>query len=92
MVQSRRDQLQAYKFSVGRLVRAAMAGDVGTGETPLRRSGLGVTVGVALSVLLCLGAVVFGLISPAPSTGRVEVWASRAAIFSSSAGGGGPLR
>jgi type VII secretion protein EccB len=67
-VQSRRDHLQAYQFSVGRLVRAVASGDAGAGEVPFRRSNLGVQIGVAIGVLLSGGAVVFGLISPAAST------------------------
>jgi type VII secretion protein EccB len=67
-MQSRRDHLQAYQFSVGRLVRAVAAGDAGAGEAPFRRSNLGVIVGTALAVLLSGGAVVYGLISPAASS------------------------
>jgi type VII secretion protein EccB len=75
-VQSRRDHLQAYQFSVGRLVRAVAIGDAGAGEVPFRRSNLGVQIGVVLGVLLSGGAVVFGLISPAPST----AWRTNGAI------------
>lgn len=67
-MQSRRDLLQAYQFSVGRLVRAVASGDAGAGEVPFRRSNLGVQIGVAIGVLLSGGAVIFGLISPAAST------------------------
>ncbi|HEY3869641.1 MAG TPA: type VII secretion protein EccB [Actinocrinis sp.] len=67
-MQSRKDHLQAYQFSVGRLVRAVAAGDAGAGEVPFRRSNLGVQIGVAIGVLLSGGAVIFGLISPAAST------------------------
>ena len=67
-MQSRRDHLQAYQFAVDRLVRAAVAGRTGVGDAPLRRSGLGVSIGIVLAVLLCAGALVFGLISPKPST------------------------
>jgi type VII secretion protein EccB len=70
-VQSRRDHLQAYQFAVDRLVRAAVVGSrPGQADAPLRRSGLGVSIGIVLSVLLCAGALVFGLISPTPS----ETW------------------
>jgi type VII secretion protein EccB len=66
-VQSRRDHLQAYQFSVGRLARSAAAGDATTGEAPGRRANMGSTIGIVLGVLLCGGAVVFGLISPKPT-------------------------
>lgn len=66
-MQSRRDHLQAYQFSVGRLARSAAAGDASTGEAPGRRANTGSTIGIVLAVLLCGGAVVFGLISPKPT-------------------------
>lgn len=67
-MQSRRDHLQAYQFAVDRLVRAAVVGSrPGQADAPLRRSGLGVSIGIVLSVLLCGGALVYGLISPTPS-------------------------
>ena len=67
-MQSRKDHVQAYQFSVGRLVRAVTAGDASAGEIPFRRSNLGVTIGTILAVLLSGGAVVFGLIRPTAST------------------------
>jgi type VII secretion protein EccB len=67
-VQSRRDHVQAYQFAVERLVRATVVGNRTGSDAPLRRSGLGVSIGIALSVLLCGGALVYGLISPAPSS------------------------
>lgn len=70
-MQSRRDHLQAYQFAVERIARAAVTGpDTASAApgAPLRRSGLGVSVGIVLSVLLCVGALVYGFISPAPSS------------------------
>ena len=67
-MQSRRDHMHAYQFSVGRLVRAVAAGDAGAGEAPFRRSNLGVIAGTIIAVLLTGGAVVYGLISPAASS------------------------
>lgn len=67
-MQSRRDHLQAYQFAVERLVRAAVVGSrPGQSDAPLRRSSLGVSVGIVLAVLLCVGSLVYGLISPTPS-------------------------
>jgi type VII secretion protein EccB len=67
-VQSRRDHLQAYRFSVARLVRAAATGDAVSEEQPARRAGLGVSVGAVLGALACGAALVYGVISPKPTT------------------------
>jgi type VII secretion protein EccB len=75
-MQNRRDHLQAYQFAVERLVRAAV-GRPGPGEAPFRRSGLGASIGVVLSVLICAGSFVFSLISPAPS----QAWRKPGAII-----------
>jgi type VII secretion protein EccB len=80
MVQSRRDHLQAYQFAVERIARAAVAGPNEASSAPgapLRRSGLGVSIGIVLSVLLCGGCLVYGLISPTPS----QAWRSPGAII-----------
>jgi type VII secretion protein EccB len=67
-MQSRRDHLQAYQFSVGRLVRAVAAGDSTAADTPFRRANLGVIAGTVLAALLGGGCVLYGLISPAASS------------------------
>jgi type VII secretion protein EccB len=67
-MQSRRDHLHAYQFSVGRLVRAVAVGDTGSAESPFRRASLGVIAGVVLAALLGGGSFVYGLISPKAST------------------------
>ncbi|HET6500287.1 MAG TPA: type VII secretion protein EccB [Amycolatopsis sp.] len=67
-MQTRRDHVQAYKFFTGRLSAALVAGDPGTADVPLRRSGLGTGFGVAVAVLLCVGFAVYGLISPGGAT------------------------
>jgi type VII secretion protein EccB len=80
MVQSRRDHLQAYQFAVERIARAAVAGPNEASSAPgapLRRSGLGVSIGIVLSVLLCGGCLVYGLISPTPS----QAWRDPGAII-----------
>jgi type VII secretion protein EccB len=80
MVQSRRDHLQAYQYAVERIARAAVAGPNEASSAPgapLRRSGLGVSIGIVLSVLLCGGCLVYGLISPTPS----QAWRDPGAII-----------
>jgi type VII secretion protein EccB len=66
-VQSRRDHVQAYQFSVARLVRAAATGEAGSGELPVRRSSLGVVAGCMAGGLLCAGMLLYGVISPKPT-------------------------
>jgi type VII secretion protein EccB len=63
-MQTRRDHLQAYRFAMGRLATALVSGDPGRGESPTRRSALGSFFGVGIVVLLCLGFLVYGLMSP----------------------------
>jgi type VII secretion protein EccB len=67
-VQSRRDHLHAYQFAAGRLASALVSGDPGTGEAPMRRSGLGSMFGVIAAALLVLVFVVYGLIAPVDDT------------------------
>lgn len=63
-MQSRRDHVQAYRFSIGRLISAVVTGDPGNGESPTRRADLGAMIGLAITVLLIAGSAVYGLISP----------------------------
>lgn len=78
-MQSRRDHLQAYQFAVERLVRAAVVGDRpgGQSDAPLRRSSLGVSVGIVITLLICVISLVYGLISPTPS----QAWRNPGAII-----------
>lgn len=76
-MQSQRDHVHAYQFAVERLARATMAGNTGARDTPMRRSNLGVTIGIVLAVLGCAGALIYGLISPAPSS----AWRNPGAII-----------
>ncbi|MEU9348156.1 type VII secretion protein EccB [Streptomyces sp. NPDC048278] len=75
-MQSRRDHLQAYQFATGRLASALVSGDPGTGEAPMRRSGLGAAFGVMVAALLVVAAVVYGLIKPADT----DSWAKAGAL------------
>jgi len=75
-MQSRRDHVQAYQFSVARLVQASASGDATSGEMPARRANVGVGIGSVLGGLLCAGMLVYGLISPKAST----AWKSPGAI------------
>ncbi|WP_405746012.1 type VII secretion protein EccB [Streptomyces sp. NBC_01525] len=67
-MQTRRDQLQAYQFAMGRLATALVSGDPGMGESPTRRSALGTLFSAGIAVLLCAGFWVYGLVSPGGNT------------------------
>jgi type VII secretion protein EccB len=67
-MQSDRDHLEAYHFSVARLASALTAGTPGTGEAPLRRASLGLAIGTALAVLICGVTVLYSVLNPAAST------------------------
>jgi type VII secretion protein EccB len=64
-MQSRRDQVQAYRFSVSRLSAALASGEPGAGQAPFRRASLGVVLGVLIAVLISGGSVIYGLLDPA---------------------------
>ncbi|MFJ9907445.1 type VII secretion protein EccB [Streptomyces sp. NPDC101152] len=76
-MQSRRDHLHAYQFATGRLASALVSGDPGTGEAPMRRSGLGAAFGVMAAALLVVVAVVYGLLKPV----NTHSWARTGALI-----------
>ncbi|MFF3191381.1 type VII secretion protein EccB [Streptomyces misionensis] len=63
-MQTRRDHMQAYQFAMGRLATALVTGDPGRGDSPTKRAALGSFFGAGLVVLLCLGFLVYGKLSP----------------------------
>lgn len=67
-MQTRRDHVQAYRFATGRMSSALVAGDAAARDVPLRRARLGLGFGVVLAVLIGLGTLVYGLISPGGAT------------------------
>ncbi|UUU23658.1 type VII secretion protein EccB [Streptomyces sp. DSM 40750] len=66
-MQSRRDQVQAYSFTVGRLTSGMLAADPDALDTPMSRTRRGAVVGFFIGLLLCVGFTVFGLIFPRDS-------------------------
>ncbi|GAA1908981.1 type VII secretion protein EccB [Streptantibioticus ferralitis] len=76
-MQTRRDHLHAYQFATGRLASALVSGDPGTGETPMRRAGLGTVFGVMIAALLLLAALVYGFLKPAGNSS----WAHTGALI-----------
>lgn len=76
-MQTRRDHLHAYQFATGRMASALITGDPGTGETPMRRAGLGAVFGVMLTCLLVLAAAAYGYLKPAGD----HSWATDGALI-----------
>jgi type VII secretion protein EccB len=66
-VKSRRDQVQAHAYVMGRLTSALVHGEPDAPESPTRRTTLGSFGGVMLSALAVAGFLIFGLISPSKS-------------------------
>ncbi|WP_240136602.1 type VII secretion protein EccB [Streptomyces sp. MUM 178J] len=63
-MQSKRDQVQAHMFVMGRLTTAMLRGDPDAPESPQGRTNRGVAIGVVIAVLLSAGAFVLGLFKP----------------------------
>lgn len=64
-MRSRRDQVQAHTYMVGRLTSALVHGEPDAPESPLRRTGLGTFGGLLLGTLVVAAFLVWGLIWPA---------------------------
>ncbi|MCK2239949.1 MULTISPECIES: type VII secretion protein EccB [unclassified Crossiella] len=65
---SKTDQVQAHRFMMGRLSSALLRVDPDAPESPLHRTYRGSTIGGLIATLVCLGLLVFGLISPGGNT------------------------
>lgn len=63
-MQSRRDQVHAHAFMMGRLSSGLLTADPDAPESPLGRTTRGVVFGVLVTVLIGAGAVVYGLLRP----------------------------
>ncbi|MFJ9662531.1 type VII secretion protein EccB [Streptomyces griseoflavus] len=61
---SKRDQVQAHLFIMGRLASAMLRAEPDSPESPLGRTNRGAAIGVIVAVLVCAGAFVFGLLRP----------------------------
>src|SRR5690349_5798461 len=61
---NRREQHQAYRFLIRRIVSAMLSGEPETNELPMRRFTVALAAGLALAVLLVAGVTVYGLIFP----------------------------
>ncbi|MDW5327950.1 type VII secretion protein EccB [Plantactinospora sp. KLBMP9567] len=63
-MRSRREQVQAYRFLIRRIVSALLAGEPETNELPMRRFALAMLGGLLVGVLLIAGFGVYGLLRP----------------------------
>lgn len=61
---SKRDQVQAHLFIMGRLASAMLRAEPDSPESPLGRTNRGAAIGVIIALLVCAGAFVFGLLRP----------------------------
>ncbi|MEW9509464.1 MULTISPECIES: type VII secretion protein EccB [Streptomyces] len=69
-MQSKRDQVQAHGFMMGRLSSGLLTADPDAPESPLGRTTRGVVFGLLVTVLIGAGATVYGLLRP----GGNETW------------------
>lgn len=69
MVQTRRDQLQAYRFVTTRVQSALLHGEPDAPETPMRRIGVAMVSGIMVAVLVAVGFGLFGLLKPGGKEG-----------------------
>ncbi len=77
-MRSRRDEVQAHVYMMGRLSSALVHGEPDARETPLRRTTLGSFGGLMIGALLVAGFLVWGLLVPgatttAPASGTLVV-------------------
>ncbi|KAB1140866.1 type VII secretion protein EccB [Streptomyces luteolifulvus] len=75
-MQSKRDQVQAHMFVMGRLNSGMLLGEPDAPESPLARTTRGLVTGVVIAVLISAGAFVVGLLSP----GGKDSWRSGEAL------------
>ncbi|MER5888279.1 type VII secretion protein EccB [Streptomyces sp. NPDC001941] len=64
-MQSRRDQVQAHMFVMGRLTSGMLRADPDAPESPVGRTNRGMVWGAVAGVVLVVGFLLFGMISPA---------------------------
>jgi type VII secretion protein EccB len=64
-VQTRKDQMQAHSFVVGRLVSGLLRAEPDAPTSPLRRFNVSILAGLILGALMVVGCGVLGIIFPA---------------------------
>lgn len=72
-----RHQISGWRFLIRRISNAVALRDTRMLTEPLRRQGRALVVGVALGVVLCVGAFVMSLLRPAGISGNETILADR---------------
>jgi ESX secretion system ATPase EccB len=70
-MKTRRDQVQAHAYMVGRLTCALVHAEPDAAETPMRRTTLGSFGGLVIGAILVAGFLVWGLIFPGGKAGAL---------------------
>ncbi|WP_017540755.1 type VII secretion protein EccB [Nocardiopsis halophila] len=83
-MRTRRDQVQAHGFLVGRLSTAMLEADPDALEAPMSRTRTGAAIGLVLALLIGAGFLVFGLIFP----GNATSWRTEGTVVAAEDGGG----
>ncbi|MFI8460549.1 type VII secretion protein EccB [Kitasatospora sp. NPDC085464] len=68
-MQSKRDQVQAHLFVMGRLATGMLRGEPDAPDAPTARTSRGIVTGTVIAVLACLIAAVYGVLVPGGATG-----------------------
>jgi type VII secretion protein EccB len=76
-VQTRRDQLQAYRFLNRRALAALVTGEPDVVEPPMRRLTVTTVSGIMIAVLIAVGFALFGVLKPTPG----DKWKAAGAII-----------
>ncbi|MDT4984661.1 MAG: hypothetical protein QOF95_2151 [Pseudonocardiales bacterium] len=63
-VQSRRDQLQAYRFVNRRALAALVSGEPDVIDPPMRRLTITTISGIMIAILIAVGFALLGVIKP----------------------------
>ncbi|GAA1074828.1 type VII secretion protein EccB [Nocardiopsis composta] len=83
-MKTRRDQVQAHGFMVGRLSTAMLEADPDALEAPMRRTRTGTAIGLVLALLIGAGFLVYGLVFPGGATS----WRTEGTVIAVKGGGG----
>jgi type VII secretion protein EccB len=76
-MQSKRDQVQAHMFVMGRLASAMLRSEPDAPESPSGRTNRSVALSVIIALIVCAGAFVFGLLKP----GGNDSWRTSGALI-----------
>ncbi|MBN1171977.1 MAG: type VII secretion protein EccB [Micromonosporaceae bacterium] len=77
VVQSRREQVQAQRYLIGRMIGALVNAQPDASEPPTRRGWFGLVCGILVGALIVAGFTVYGLLFPGGST----AWRAEGALI-----------